>query len=45
MKSSKAILNLMFVAIVALGVAVPAIAQDQAQASQAGAAAPAAQPS
>jgi len=37
----------MFVAIVALGVAVPAIAQDQAQASQAGAAAqaPAAQPS
>jgi outer membrane protein OmpA-like peptidoglycan-associated protein len=45
MKSSKAMLNLMFVAIVALGVAVPAIAQDQAQASQAGAAAPAAQPS
>jgi OmpA-OmpF porin, OOP family len=46
MKSSKAILNLMFVAIVALGVAVPAIAQDQAaQASQAGASAPAAQPS
>jgi outer membrane protein OmpA-like peptidoglycan-associated protein len=44
MKSSKAILNLMFVAIVALGVAVPAIAQDSAQASQAGAA-PAAQPS
>ena len=44
---SRAILNLMFVAIVALGVAVPAIAQDQAQASQAGAAAqaPAAQPS
>jgi len=35
----------MFVAIVALGVAVPAIAQDKAQASQAGAAAPAAQPS
>jgi outer membrane protein OmpA-like peptidoglycan-associated protein len=33
----------MFVAIVALGVAVPAIAQDQAQAAQAGAAAPAAQ--
>jgi OmpA-OmpF porin, OOP family len=45
MKSSKTILNLMFVAIVALGLAVPAIAQDQAQASQAGAAAPAAQPS
>ena len=44
---SRALLNLMFVAIVALGVAVPAIAQDQAQASQAGAAAqaPAAQPS
>src|SRR5215831_14036300 len=42
---SRAILNLMFVAIVALGVAVPAIAQDQAQASQAGAAAPAAQQS
>src|SRR5499426_601915 len=42
---SRAILNLMFVAIVALGLAVPAIAQDQAQASQAGAAAPAAQPS
>jgi outer membrane protein OmpA-like peptidoglycan-associated protein len=40
---SRAILNLMFVAIVALGVAVPAIAQDQAQAAQAGAAAPAAQ--
>jgi OOP family OmpA-OmpF porin len=45
MKSSKTILNLMFVAIVALGLAVPAIAQDQAQASQAGAAATAAQPS
>src|SRR5262245_62364509 len=45
MKSSKTILNLMFVAIVALGLAVPAIAQDKAQASQAGAAAPAAQPS
>src|SRR5262245_15372590 len=45
MKSSKTILNLMFVAIVALGLAVPAIAQGQAQASQAGAAAPAAQPS
>ncbi|HKC87493.1 MAG TPA: OmpA family protein [Blastocatellia bacterium] len=42
---SRAILNLMFVAIVALGVAVPAIAQDKAQAPQAGAAAPAAQPS
>jgi outer membrane protein OmpA-like peptidoglycan-associated protein len=40
---SRAILNLMFVAIVALGVAVPAIAQDSAQAPQAGAAAPAAQ--
>jgi outer membrane protein OmpA-like peptidoglycan-associated protein len=35
----------MFVAIVALGVAIPAIAQDQAQAPQAGSAAPAAQPS
>jgi outer membrane protein OmpA-like peptidoglycan-associated protein len=35
----------MFVAIVALGVAVPAIAQDKAQAPQAGATAPAAQPS
>src|SRR5262252_8255806 len=42
---SRAILNLMFVAIVALDVAVPAIAQDKAQAPQAGAAAPAAQPS
>src|SRR5215510_12793611 len=42
---SRAILNLMFIAIVALGVAVPAIAQDKAQAPQAGAAAPAAQPS
>jgi len=40
---SRAILNLMFVAIVALGVAVPAIAQDSAQAPQAGAPAPAAQ--
>jgi len=45
MKSSKTILNLMFVAIVALGLAVPAIAQDQAQASQAGAAATATQTS
>src|SRR5262245_15888400 len=44
MKSSRAILNLMFVAIVALGVAVPAIAQDQAQASKAGATAPAPAP-
>src|SRR5262249_16357492 len=42
---SRAILNLRFVAIVALGVAVPAIAQDKAQASQAGGSAPAAQPS
>jgi OmpA-OmpF porin, OOP family len=45
MKSSKTILNLMFVAIVALGLAVPAIAQDQAQASQAGATATATQTS
>src|SRR5262245_20241442 len=45
MKSSKTILNLMFVAIVALGLAVPAFAHDKAKASDAGAAAPAAQPS
>src|SRR5262252_4710070 len=41
---SRAILNLMFVAIVALDVAVPAIAQDKAQAPKAPQAATAAQP-
>src|SRR6266511_2229846 len=45
MKITRIILNLIFVAIAGLAVAIPAIGQDSAQASQAGAAAPAAQPS
>jgi OOP family OmpA-OmpF porin len=45
MKITRIILNLIFVAIAGLAVAIPAFAQDSAQASQAGAAAPAAQPS